>query len=107
MNAQELEDFSEEQQTELLRANEGLMKNYHNTERQSWIIQEKTQIIKIQGYVNFWTGPLFTNSVIILSCGVYIYIYIYICKHMLCEIALFRGVLNENNMQFSWFLLFS
>ncbi len=32
-NVQELEDFSEEQQAvELLRTNEGLMNNYHNTE---------------------------------------------------------------------------
>ncbi len=53
-NVQELEDFSEEQQAvELLRTNEGIMNNYHNTEKQSWIIQESTQIIKIQGYVNF------------------------------------------------------
>ncbi len=51
-NVQELEDFSEE----LLRANQGLMNNYHNSEKQSWIIQETTKIIKIQGYVNFWTG---------------------------------------------------
>ncbi len=32
----------------------GLMNNYHKTERQSWIIQEMTHSIKIQGYVNFW-----------------------------------------------------
>ncbi len=53
-NVQELEDFSEEQQAvELLRTNKGLMNNYHKTERQSWIIQEITHSIKIQGYVNF------------------------------------------------------
>ncbi len=47
-NVQELEDFSEEQQAvELLRTNEGLMNNYHKTERQSWIILETIQIIKI------------------------------------------------------------
>ncbi len=60
-NVQELEDFfSEEQQAvELLRTNKGLklfVKNYHKRERQSWIIQETTHSIKIQGYVNFWTG---------------------------------------------------
>ncbi len=33
-NVQELEDFSEERQAvELLRTNEGLMNNYHNTEK--------------------------------------------------------------------------
>ncbi len=33
-NVQELEDFSEEHQAvELLRTNEGLMNNYHNTEK--------------------------------------------------------------------------
>ncbi len=59
-NMQELEDFSEEQQAvKLLRTNKRLMNNYHNTEKQSWIIQETTQIIKIQGYVNFWTGSFF------------------------------------------------
>ncbi len=40
---QKLEDF-----LELLRTNKGLMNNYHKTEQQSWIIQETTQIIKIQ-----------------------------------------------------------
>ncbi len=49
-NVQELEDFSEEQQAvELLGTNKGLMNNYHKTERQSWIIQETTHSIKIQG----------------------------------------------------------
>ncbi len=43
-NVQELKDFSEEQQAvELLRTNKGLVNNYHETERQSWIIQETTQ----------------------------------------------------------------
>ncbi len=56
-NVLELEDFSEEQQAvELLRTNKGLLNDYHNTEKQSWVIQEPTQIIKIQGHVNFWTG---------------------------------------------------
>ncbi len=46
-NVQELEDFSEEQQAvELHRSNED-MNNYHKTEKQSWIIQETTQIIKM------------------------------------------------------------
>ncbi len=40
-NVQELKDFSEEQQAvELLRTNKGLVNNSHETERQSWIIQE-------------------------------------------------------------------
>ncbi len=61
----------------LLRTNKGLMNNNHKTERLSWIIQETTHSIKIQGYVNFWAGNFFINSVIILSCG----------EYMLCEIA--------------------
>ncbi len=75
-NVQELDNFSEEQQAVWL-----FRTNYHNTEKQPWIIQETTQIIKIQEYVNFWTGSFFMNSVIILS-----HIYIYIYKHLLCEI---------------------
>ncbi len=56
-NVQELEDFSEDQQeVELLRTSAGLMKNYLKTKKQSGIIQETTHSIKIQGYVNFWTG---------------------------------------------------
>ncbi len=36
MSVQELEDLSEEQQViELLRINEGLVNNYHNTEKRS------------------------------------------------------------------------
>ncbi len=55
-SVQELEGFSEEQQTvDLLTTNKGLMNNYHNTENRFWIIQETTHLIKIQGYVNFWT----------------------------------------------------
>ncbi len=37
--------------------------------------QETTQIIRIQGYVDFWTGSFFMNSIIILSYGEYINIY--------------------------------
>ncbi len=56
------------------------MNNHHKTERQSWTIQETTQIIKIQGYVHFFLKRvILINSVIILSCEVY--------KHLLCEIA--------------------
>ncbi len=56
-NLWDLKDFSEEQQAvELFRTNKGLMSNYHKTENQLWIIQETTHSIKIQGYVDFWTG---------------------------------------------------
>ncbi len=79
-NVQKLEDFSEEQQAvELLRTNKGLMKNYHKTEQQSWIIQETTQIIKIQGYVNFWTGSFFYEFS-------YYFVLWSIYKHLLCEL---------------------
>ncbi len=37
------------------------------SEKQLWIIQETTEIFKIQGYVNFWKWSFFINSVIILS----------------------------------------
>ncbi len=76
-NVLELEDFSEEQQAvELLRTNMGLMNNYHKTETQSWIIQEKTHSIRIQGYVNFWTGS-FKFS----------YYFVLWRIHLLCKIA--------------------
>ncbi len=79
-NVQELEDFSEEQQgVELLRTSAGLMNNYHKTEKQSWIIQETTQSIKIQGYVNFWMGSFF------YKCYYYCFLWS-IYKHLLCEI---------------------
>ncbi len=78
-NVQELEDFSEEKQTvELLRTNKGLMDNYHNTEKQLWIIQETTHIIKIQGYVNIFHILQGACKFMSTTVCVYIYIYIYI-----------------------------
>ncbi len=54
-NVQKLGDFSEEQQTvELLRTNAGLMNNYHNTEKQSWVIQETKHDITIKGSTFEW-----------------------------------------------------
>ncbi len=71
-NVQELEDYSEEQLRWTVQSQRGTHEQLSQHRKTVVDHQKATQIIKIQGRVNFWTGSFFMNSVIILSCGVYI-----------------------------------
>jgi len=75
VNAQELGDFSEEQQTELLRANEGLMKNTNITTQKDsrGSSRKKHRLLRFKGMYNFERGH-FLRIQLLFCLVVYIYI---------------------------------